>query len=161
MVGDVPEDCRITDAQEKALAELNRFAGDGSFSVPSQTGDILFVNNLGILHKRDAYKDAGTYIDDDMNVHDIYVDADTDTDSHAVEIRRRWLMRLWLRNDKLGWKVPEAMKTPWKEAYGEVSRSAVEKEKYEPSPQPDYKVPKYPSGSAGWCFEDDLEDDQA
>lgn len=63
-------------------------------------------------------------------------------------------MRLWLRNDKLGWDIPESMRTPWEAAYGKEIGRFIE-EKYDPTPQPDYKLPKYTSGTASWLIEDD------
>lgn len=73
---------------------------------------------------------------------------------NANDTKRRWLMRLWLRNEDLGWKIPESMKLPWEAAYGkDVGRLITPK--YDPSPQPDYKEPRYTSGTAAWLMEDD------
>ena len=126
-------DSRLTDAQLRALEVLNDLAEKHAFSVPAQAGDILFINNLGVLHKRDSYVDGD--------------DADEAT-------KRRWLMRLWLRNDALGWAIPELMKGPWEAAYGKEIGRFID-EKYDPTPQPDYKVPRYTSGTAAWLIEDE------
>lgn len=133
--GDKPSegDVRLTEAQLRALEVLNGLAEKHAFSVPAQAGDMLFINNMAVLHKRDSY-------------------VDDDDDDEAT--KRRWLMRLWLRNDTLGWAIPESMRTPWEAAYGKEIGRFIE-EKYDPTPQPDYKVPRYTSGTAAWLIEDD------
>lgn len=126
---------RLTDAQLRALEVLNDLAEKHAFSIPAQAGDILLINNLAVLHKRDSY-----------------VDDDDEAGDEAT--KRRWLMRLWLRNGALSWGVPESMRTPWEAAYGKEIGRFIE-EKYDPTPQPDYKVPRYTSGTAAWLIEDD------
>lgn len=134
--GDMPSvlDGRLTEAQLGALKVLNDLAEKHAFSVKAEAGDILLINNLAVLHKRDSY------IDDD------------EADDEAA--KRRWLMRLWLRNEELSWGVPGSMRTPWEAAYGKEIGRFIE-EKYDPTPQPDYKVPRYTSGTAAWLIEDE------
>ncbi|KAK6525861.1 hypothetical protein TWF281_010905 [Arthrobotrys megalospora] len=45
-------------SQIEALAVLDELCNKYSFVVEQQQGDILFVNNFGILHARDAWKDS-------------------------------------------------------------------------------------------------------
>lgn len=136
-----PEGSRLTEAQLQALKVLNDLAEKHALSIPAQPGDILFINNLGVLHKRDSYVDA---------------DAVESNGSAADKAKRRWLMRLWLRNKELAWEIPEAMKIPWEAAYGEDAGRFIEP-KYDPSPQPDYKEPRYTAGTAAWLIEDEDE----
>lgn len=136
-----PEGSRLTEAQLKALKVLNDLAEKHALSIPAQPGDILFINNLGVLHKRDSYVDA---------------DAVESNGSAPDKAKRRWLMRLWLRNKELAWEIPEAMKIPWEAAYGEDTGRFIEP-KYDPSPQPDYKEPRYTAGTAAWLIEDEDE----
>lgn len=123
--------CDLTEAQIKALEVLAQVAEKHATSIAAQPGDILFINNLALLHKRDAYTDAGT---------------------------RRHLVRLWLRNPELSWEIPEEMKAPWKVAYGPVEEAGsflVPQDRYQIVPEKEYKVPKYSSGSAAWLIDSD------
>lgn len=188
------EGSRLTEAQLQALKVLNDLAEKHAVSIPAQPGDILFINNLAVLHKRDSYidddadadvkKTNGTAADDqitnpeidsedskddpgtaespidsehkDARKKDDMVKAGGDKLPTADDTKRRWLMRLWLRNEHLSWKIPDAMKLPWEAAYGkDVGRLITPK--YDPSPQPDYKEPRYTSGTAAWLIEDDDE----
>lgn len=138
------EGTRLTGAQLQALKVLNELAEKHAVSIPAQPGDILFINNLAVLHKRDSY------VDDDT-------DADADAkkaNGTADDTKRRWLMRLWLRNEDLAWEIPEKMKLPWEAAYGKDVGRLIDP-KYDPSPQPDYKEPRYTSGTAAWLIEDE------
>ncbi|KAG8162376.1 hypothetical protein KVR01_008141 [Diaporthe batatas] len=155
--GEKPSDTdnRLTEAQTHALEVLNSLAEKHALSVPAQAGDILLINNLAFLHKRDSY------VDDDEAVANGKDEGTTNgktevTANGDAATKRRWLMRLWLRNKDLSWGVPESMKTPWEAAYGTEFGRFIE-EKYDPTPQPDYKVPRYTSGTAAWLMEDDEE----
>lgn len=123
--------CDLTEAQIKALEVLAQLAEKHAVSIAAQPGDVLFINNLALLHKRDAYTDAET---------------------------RRHLVRLWLRNPELSWAIPEEMKAPWKAAYsppGEVGRFLIPPDRYQIVPEKEYKVPKYSAGSAAWLIDCD------
>lgn len=131
-----PEGCELTAAQLHALAVLNQTAERHAISVAAQTGDVLFINNFALLHKRDKY-------------------LDDDEDAAA----RRHLVRLWLRSPELGWDLPEGMKAPWRAAYGPREGFArFAEDRYEMVPSKEYKVPKYSAGSAAWLIECDEEE---
>lgn len=155
-----PKGCRLTDAQLKALEVLNELAEKHALSIPAQAGDILFINNLGVLHKRDSYIDSDDDADGATDASaktqkdDGDVKAADDKKPNGDKTKRRWLMRLWLRNEALSWDIPEAMKLPWEAAYGKDVGRLISP-KYEPSFQPDYKEPRYTSGTAAWLIEDD------
>lgn len=145
-----PEGSRLSAEQVAALKVLNQLAEDHAISIPAQDGDILFINNLTVLHKRDSYVDA----DADADADDKEAKTGGDNPAAAGLAKRRWLMRLWLRNTEHGWEIPEEMKLPWEAAYGKGVGRLIEP-KYDPSPQPDYKEPQYTSGTAAWLIEDD------
>ena len=84
----VPE---LSEKQNAALKALDESARRNEIQVTLQKGDILFLNNWAIMHRRDSYKDGKTIA--------------------------RHLVRLWSRSTELGWKIPEAMALPWKVAY--------------------------------------------
>jgi hypothetical protein len=48
-----------------------------------QPGDLTFINNYGVLHSRTAFEDDETHT--------------------------RHLVRMWLKNEKLAWKLPQAL----------------------------------------------------
>lgn len=114
---------KLTPEQESALEALNRSAKKHEVALDLQKGDILFINNWAMFHRRDRYEDG------------------EDTSRHLV--------RLWLRNTKLGWKIPDSMAVPWKQAF-----EGVVKKVYNPEPEKVYKTPKFTAGSAAFPIED-------
>lgn len=122
----------LTASQQSALERISKAAYRTELRLDLKTGDLLFFNNWALLHRRDAYTDGD------------------DTSRHMV--------RLWLRNSKLGWAVPDSMLPPWYAAYGD---NGVRTKLYPLIPMPDYKVPKYSAGSAAFVIEDsDVSDDE-
>ncbi|KAH6603169.1 hypothetical protein Trco_007944 [Trichoderma cornu-damae] len=126
---DIPS---LTDSQRSALDRISKAAYRTELRLHLKTGDILFFNNWALLHRRDSYTDGD------------------ETSRHMV--------RLWLRNSKLGWSVPDSLLPPWSAAYGE---DGVRNRLYPLIPMPEYKVPKYSAGSAAFVIEDsDASDDE-
>ncbi len=54
LTGEAPS---LTEGQKGALDALNEMANKFSFKLDTQAGDLLFVNNLSIMHARAAYSD--------------------------------------------------------------------------------------------------------
>jgi len=81
----------ITEAQAEALDAVHYIAEKYALGLSFQKGDIQYINNLSIFHGRDGYTD-----DDE---------------------KQRHLLRLWLRNDELAWKLPEQYDAIWKRLY--------------------------------------------
>ena len=79
-------------AQREALQAIQELARQHMLETPFQTGDMRFINNLAMLHSRDAIKEGG------------------DSD-------KRYLLRLWLRNEALGWPIPAGLQHDWKETF--------------------------------------------
>lgn len=67
--------------QQYALDALTDAANQNRVRISQRVGDILFVNNYAILHARDGWVDS------------------VESLKH-----RRYMMRLWLRDTKHGWK---------------------------------------------------------
>ncbi|KAK0474936.1 hypothetical protein IW261DRAFT_535872 [Armillaria novae-zelandiae] len=78
----------ISEAQAEALDALHFAAEKHSLGLNFQKGDIQYINSLGLLHSRDAFRDD--------------------------EQHTRHLIRLWLRNDELAWKTPGPLQHIWK-----------------------------------------------
>jgi len=118
--------------QVEALDVLSGLASRVRVSLDSKPGDMIFINNWGMLHARDPYIDP--------------------TDGPS-----RHLVRLWLRNSRLGWPVPEAMRLPWESAYGidgDGHQTTRATRKYPHMPTLVYRAPKYTAGSAAFMLED-------
>ncbi|KAG6829271.1 hypothetical protein H0H92_005091 [Tricholoma furcatifolium] len=81
----------ITEAQAEALDALHFLAEKYSLGLNFQKGDIQYINNLSIFHARDGFRDEGT--------------------------RTRHLLRLWLRNEELGWTIPEPLLPLWEKTF--------------------------------------------
>ena len=73
----------ITEEQAEALDAVHFIAEKHSLQSRMQPGDMRFINNLAVLHRRDSFVD------------------DTKTPRH--------LMRLWLKHDNLAWKLPRIL----------------------------------------------------
>ncbi|KAJ3517448.1 hypothetical protein NLJ89_g502 [Agrocybe chaxingu] len=81
----------ITEAQAEALDALHFLAEKYSLGLNFQKGDIQFINNLSIFHARDGFVDN--------------------------EKQARHLLRLWLRNEELAWKLPKPLEPLWKKTF--------------------------------------------
>ncbi|CAO2649321.1 Nn.00g067060.m01.CDS01 [Neocucurbitaria sp. VM-36] len=77
----------VTRAQLDAMDAVHFTAEKYCLKLEQHEGDMLFVNNLAMLHSREAFED------------------DDNTQRH--------LLRLWLRNDELGWKIPDGLQLEW------------------------------------------------
>ncbi|KAI1138427.1 Clavaminate synthase-like protein [Hypoxylon sp. FL0543] len=127
--GSIPQ---LTLEQQEALAELQRVARKHQVRLETQPGDIVFINNLALLHARESYQDS---------------------DSSS-----RHLVRLWLRNTRLGWLIPSSMKMPWDAAFGEKAKKIINRN-YPIMPMPEYMECKYSNGTAAFVPDGDSEDD--
>ncbi|OAA51918.1 Taurine catabolism dioxygenase TauD/TfdA [Metarhizium rileyi] len=119
----------LSQDQKYALQKLEEAALSSELELDLERGDLLFLNNWALLHRREAY-------DDD------------DTTS-------RHLVRLWLRSSEQGWSVPLSMLLPWKAAY----ESKIQTRIYALHPSPTYSAPKYTVGSAAFLLDDDEEEE--
>lgn len=82
--------------QLEALDAIEAVARATEFQFATQEGDLHFVNNLSVLHRRDGFVDGG-----------------------AGPGQRRHLVRMRLRSTALGCAVPEALGRDWADAFGE------------------------------------------
>jgi Taurine catabolism dioxygenase TauD, TfdA family len=84
----------MTDAQADALDTIHFTAEKHCLTLDGQVGDILFWNNMSIIHAREGFVDGGP------------------------NKQKRHLLRLWLRNEELSWETPDPLKSAWNVAYG-------------------------------------------
>jgi hypothetical protein len=81
----------LSDKQVEALNMVQLLAEKDALVLDLEGGDVLFWNNLGLLHARNGFTDSSS--------------------------NRRHLVRIWLHNDKLGWAIPQRIRQTWKEAF--------------------------------------------
>ena len=65
----------------------------------TKPGDLHFVNNLALLHRRSAFVDA------------------TSDERDSSSPTKRHLVRMHLRNKDLAWDIPPALKDDWDKAF--------------------------------------------
>lgn len=85
----------MTDAQADALDAVHFTAEKHSLTLENKRGDILFWNNMSIVHAREGFTDGSS------------------------RDQKRHLLRLWLRNEEHAWETPDCLKSAWNVAYGD------------------------------------------
>ncbi|KAL2185634.1 hypothetical protein L209DRAFT_766348 [Thermothelomyces heterothallicus CBS 203.75] len=73
----------LTEEQRRALEVIEEIAERNQVVLEAQPGDMLFINNHGVLHSREAFED--------------------------FQEAPRYLVRMWLKNPELAWKLPRAL----------------------------------------------------
>ena len=87
--------------QVEALDAIEAIARATEMKIQTQAGDMHYINNLAVLHRRDAFvngEEAGA---------------------------KRHLVRMRLRNETLGWTIPEELKQEWAGAFEEEKGDRV------------------------------------
>ncbi|KYK57681.1 TfdA family Taurine catabolism dioxygenase TauD [Drechmeria coniospora] len=84
---------RLTDSQMEALNAIESISQHTQLEIPTQAGDMHFVNNLAILHRREGFVDG------------------------EVQNERRHLVRMRLRDDEMGWRIPDDLKEEWSRTF--------------------------------------------
>ncbi|KAK8137184.1 hypothetical protein PG984_005124 [Apiospora sp. TS-2023a] len=123
----------LTAAQLHALGRVQQAARQHEICLESEPGDMVYLNSWSTLHARQPYQDGETF--------------------------SRHLVRMWLRNDTLGWPVPDSMRMPWDSTYGEPSDRIINR-RYPVVPMPVYMEPRYHNTTAAFVPDDDDDDDE-
>lgn len=84
----------ISARQLEALDAIEAIARATELSITTRPGDMHFVNNLSILHRRDGFVNG------------------------PPGSSPRHLVRMRLRDDELGWSIPDALEPEWEKAFG-------------------------------------------
>jgi len=100
----------ITEAQAEALDAVHFLAEKYSLGLNFQKGDIQYINSLGLLHARDAFKDSEQHTL-------VLLQAEQTCVTHFLFTHRRHLIRLWLRDDELAWSTPKPLQAIWQRLY--------------------------------------------
>ena len=101
-MGHAPRDPRtkgipgLTEAQAEALDALHFVAEKHEIRPTMEKGDMRFFNNMGILHRREAFKNGSE--------------------------SERHLIRLWLNNEEKCWKLPAPLRLAWARVFEDDER---------------------------------------
>ncbi|KAL2826069.1 hypothetical protein BDW59DRAFT_161191 [Aspergillus cavernicola] len=117
LVGHVPFNARspgipgLTEAQAEALDMIHYVARKHEIDPRIERGDLRFINNMAVLHRREAFENSGG--------------------------NARHLIRIWLNNEQMCWKLPRALQLSWARIFEDEER--VEHWDIEP-PRKDGKI---------------------
>lgn len=131
----------ITPQQLEALDVVESLARATELEIGTQKGDLHFINNLAVLHRRSGFIDR----------------EESDTAEHAGEKEqgnhaegkpmhgkskemKRHLVRMRLRNRQIGWDIPAALQESWNEVFGEEGDRVWH---IEPMPEAYFPLRKY------------------
>jgi hypothetical protein len=78
-------------------------AAANAFPLPMGKGDMVFINDMAILHARESFSEGRTYI-------------------------QRHLLKLYLRDPEQNWPVPPTAKDAWAKIYGSNSEDGIRQE---------------------------------
>jgi hypothetical protein len=107
---------KTTDRQREALDMIEAIAQATQLEIQSQAGDMHFINNLAVLHRREGFVDGTTSED------------------------KRHLVRMRLRNSRLGWEIPTELRREWFDAF---EKDATKTWHLEPMPGDAFPLRKY------------------
>jgi hypothetical protein len=77
----------------EALDAIESIAQATQLEIPTKAGDIHFINNLAVLHRREGF-----------------------VNGQSSE-QRRHLVRMRLRDEELGWSIPPDLMPEWSRAF--------------------------------------------
>jgi len=97
----------INPRQLEALDAIEDIAKATQLEIQTLAGDMHFINNLAVLHRREGFTDG------------------------AGEAQKRHLVRMRLRSSTLGWKIPKELEREWFNAFDKEGRKAYH---VEPTP---------------------------
>ena len=86
----------LNEAQAEALDALHFIAEKHEITPSMEKGDMRFFNNMGILHRREAFEND--------------------------EMCERHLIRVWLHNEGRCWKLPASLKLAWARVFEDDDR---------------------------------------
>lgn len=98
----------------EAMAMLEEIAWKNAFALPRQPGDIAFINNLCLMHARNAF--------------------DLDTDGNPLPSKRH-LVKMMLQDPDLMWELPESLSWYRNQIYGSNRPNGGRTEKWVLTPE--------------------------
>lgn len=91
----------LSPRQLEALNAIESIAKATQVEIVTKAGDIHFINNLAVLHRREGFVNG-----DDL-------------------LQRRHLLRMRLRDEELGWDIPEQLQSEWYKAFEDAMADKV------------------------------------
>ncbi|KAL2270894.1 hypothetical protein VTJ83DRAFT_265 [Remersonia thermophila] len=86
----------LTPRQIEALDAIEAVAKATQLEIQTQAGDMHFINNLAVLHRREGFANG------------------------QAPHEKRHLVRMRLRSATHGWRIPRELQPDWEEAFGET-----------------------------------------
>lgn len=84
----------LTLKQKEALDALERIFRATELQIQTQAGDMHFINNLAVVHRRDGFV------------------------NHDESGQQRHLVRMRVRDSTMGWSIPPELGDEWSRAFG-------------------------------------------
>ena len=103
----------LSSIQVEALDAIESIAKATQLEMQTMQGDIHFINNLAVLHRREGFVNG------------------------PASDQRRHLVRMRLRDDALGWAIPEDLTRDWTRAFDDTGLGRF----WHPEPMPDGYFP--------------------
>ncbi|KAI1760396.1 Clavaminate synthase-like protein [Hypoxylon sp. FL1150] len=107
---------RLSERQREALDAVEAVARAAQLEIGTLPGDMHFVNNLAVLHRREGFVDGES------------------------ALQKRHLVRMRLRSTRLGWDIPEDLRDEWRGAF---DADAYQTWHLEPMPGDAFPLRKY------------------
>ncbi len=108
----------LTARQVEALDAVEAIARATELQIQTQPGDLHFINNLAVFHRRDGFVDG------------------------QAAAEKRHLVRTRLRSSKHGWSIPESLKPEW---FGAFEKQGSQQWHIEPMPSFFFPLRKNPN----------------
>jgi hypothetical protein len=118
----------LSEAQAEALDAMHFIARKHEFKPRMQRGDLRFINNMAVLHRREAFTNS--------RANDGVVRVDDNKDGV------RHLVRIWLNNELLCWKLPRPLRLAWARVFEDDERE--ERWDLVPPRRPDGRILRVP-----------------
>ncbi|CAK7198766.1 hypothetical protein SEUCBS139899_001430 [Sporothrix eucalyptigena] len=109
---------KVSSRQVEALDAIEAIAKATQLEITTQAGDMHFVNNLAVLHRRESFQDG------------------------SAPMEKRHLVRMRLRSSQLGWKLPQELQGEWDNDFDEEHPRVWH---IEPMPESFFPLRKYPN----------------
>ncbi|RYP57029.1 hypothetical protein DL769_009745 [Monosporascus sp. CRB-8-3] len=92
-----------TEAQIEAADAIQFIAMKNAFKMPAKKGDLLFVNDMALVHAREGFDDSGNSM-------------------------KRHLIKMYFRDPDQAWGIPPSLENEWKKVYGPNEPDGTRKE---------------------------------
>lgn len=99
----------LTELQVEAMNTIHFLSEKNAICLPNEEGDILYLNNMSIIHAREALRSK--------------------VDGKPV-LSGRHRLKLFLRDPKRAWSIPDKLKVVWERLYGPNQPDGTRVEKW-------------------------------